>query len=88
MHSRDLGLVRVASGRLVRQLDRGQRDLHQVVLVSKGVDDDPEALDVIVTEHRLERRPGEFEPACLEVRDGGQRLDRDGLPGRLLDGLQ
>ena len=56
----DLGdvLVLVEVVRLVRELDRGQRDLHQVVVVGEGVDDDAELVGVAVLRARPATRRG------------------------------
>ena len=60
---------------LVRQLHRGQRDLHQVVVVGEGVDDDAVLLVVAPRGSAASQRgPGELEAAGPQVGDGRQRL--------------
>ena len=83
-----LVLVAVAARRLVGQLHRGQRDLHDVELVGERLDDDAEALQVVgCSRLSCSAGPGQLQPAGAQVGDRRHLLDRDLLLGEPLDAL-
>jgi hypothetical protein len=64
----------------VGELDRGERDLHDVELVGEGLHDAAEALEVVAEQALPQRGAGELEPAGPQVGDGGHPLDLIGAP--------
>ena len=64
---RDLLVVVGRPGRLVRELHRGQRHLHEVELVGQGLDHDAEAVQLVAEQALAQRRPGQVQPPGAQV---------------------
>ena len=72
----------------MRQLHRGQRDIHHVVLVGERLDHHPVRLQLVGEQALLQRGAGQLQPARPQVGDGGHLLHGDPLPGDPLDRLE
>ena len=84
----ELGRVLGAAGLGVREADRGQGDVGDVVLARERLDDRAVAVEVAGDERLAQRRLEQAQPALAEVRDGRQVGDLHGRPDDALDVAQ